>query len=546
MLLYTGTVRKKFLLFVASILVSLIFTTRVQAAVSWSETQPAGDADHPWTPVAMSSDGEIIIAGSQNGGLYLSENGGDTWAETQPAGTDPLNWYPISMSSNGQTILAGILNTRLYLTTNGGDTWAEAQPGGDNDLAWYSSSMSSDGQYILALVRNGRAYRSNDGGTGWVETDPVGTSDQPWSSSAMSSSGQIMFAVMNAGRLYRSTDYGLAWGEVQPAGDTDVQWNALGVSSDGQIVLAAALNGRIYRSSDGGDSWGEIQPAGDGEFSWSFTSVSSDGSTMFVSSGTRLYISSNGGDSWSETQPLGDSDYSWSGGSMSSDSQVLVAGVYNGRIFLGSNPPPPPSSNNSVYHPPAGFGPPSCNDSAPSAIPDLFRTDVAGTYVNLYFSTVSGGSGYNVSYGLNSEANQYGDNFGYSGNLWTIGRTISGLQPNTTYYFKVQSVNGCNAGGWSAVKSVKTKGRTANVSKWFANLDPFSSNPTLITAKSSGSAVAGVSKSPESCSYTVQEGDSFWRIAEKELRRGSRFGELVGLNSGVSVLQIGQIVSICK
>jgi hypothetical protein len=47
-------VRKIFLLSVASILISFFFTTTVQAAVTWSETQPGGNADHPWTPVAMS------------------------------------------------------------------------------------------------------------------------------------------------------------------------------------------------------------------------------------------------------------------------------------------------------------------------------------------------------------------------------------------------------------------------------------------------------------------------------------------------------------
>jgi hypothetical protein len=150
-----------------------------------------------------------------------------------------------------------------------------------------------------------------------------------------------------------------------------------------------------------------------------------------------------------------------------------------------------------------------------------------------------------VSYGLNSDANQYGDLFGYSGDLWTIGRTVSGLQPNTTYYFRVQAVNGCNAGAWSPVKSVKTRGRTANVSQWFANLNPFSSNPALVTSKSAG-AVAGVSKTPGNCTYTVQEGDSFWKIALEQLGSGSRFGELESLNPGVSVLQIGQMISVCK
>jgi hypothetical protein len=284
----------------------------------------------------------------------------------------------------------------------------------------------------------------------------------------MSSDGQTIFAGMDAGRLYRSTNSGDSWTEMQPAGNADAQWTALGASSNGQTILAGALNGRLYRSINGGDSWGEIQPAGDIETTWTFTSVSSDGNTMFVSNGVRLYISSNSGDSWTETQPLGDTDKSWSGGNMSSDSQVLVADVYNGRILLGSNPLP--SSNNSGFSATSKADPPTCSNSAPAGIPNLFQVDAAGKYVNLYFSTVSGVSGYNVSYGLGPNANQYGDLFAYRGNLWTIGRTVSGLHPNTTYYFKVQAVNGCNAGGWSKVMSVKTKSKNMTIDKWYANL----------------------------------------------------------------------------
>jgi hypothetical protein len=40
---------------------------------------------------------------------------------------------------------------------------------------------------------------------------------------------------------------------------------------------------------------------------------------------------------------------------------------------------------------------PSCNDNAPSGIPDLFQVDTAGTFVNLNFTTVSGAQGYQIN-----------------------------------------------------------------------------------------------------------------------------------------------------
>lgn len=135
----------------------------------------------------------------------------------------------------------------------------------------------------------------------------------------------------------------------------------------------------------------------------------------------------------------------------------------------GPVPTPTPGSNSTSgsFSQPSG---PSCSDAAPNSAPNLFQVDAAGTYVNLYFTTVKGSGGYNVNYGLNNQANQYGDAFNVSGNPWIMGRTISGLQPNTTYYFKVQGINGCNAGEWSQVAPVKTKNKTAGIIDWFANL----------------------------------------------------------------------------
>ena len=208
-----------------------------------------------------------------------------------------------------------------------------------------------------------------------------------------------------------------------------------------------------------------------------------------------------------------------------------------------------PSSTSSIYHPPPGFGPSGCNDQTPSGTPDLFRVDAAGTYVNLYFTTVSGASGYNVNYGLDESANQYGDNFSYSTSEWTAGRQVNGLSPNTTYYFKVQPSNGCVAGNWSKTIQVKTKGQLSNVTQFFANLKPFSSNPALVTSESSGQAVARVTKTPGSCSYTVKGGDSLWNIALAQLGSGTKYSEIMQLNPGISngsTLKIGQTLILCK
>ena len=81
--------------------------------VTWSETQPAGNANKYWYATAMSSDGSKMLAGVYGGRLYLYSGG--SWSETQPAGDTNKNWGFCNMSSDGSKMLAGADGGRLYL-----------------------------------------------------------------------------------------------------------------------------------------------------------------------------------------------------------------------------------------------------------------------------------------------------------------------------------------------------------------------------------------------------------------------------------------------
>ena len=81
--------------------------------VTWSETQPAGNANKAWRCCNMSSDGSKMLAGVNGGRLYLYSGG--SWSETQPVGNADKNWYATAMSSDGSKMLAGVYDGRLYL-----------------------------------------------------------------------------------------------------------------------------------------------------------------------------------------------------------------------------------------------------------------------------------------------------------------------------------------------------------------------------------------------------------------------------------------------
>lgn len=229
--------------------------------------------------------------------------------------------------------------------------------------------------------------------------------------------------------------------------------------------------------------------------------------------------------------------------------------IYWGYIPLGtatptptptSTPSPSASSQTSTSSSTnTSSGPPSCSDTTPNSTPNLFQIDTAGTFAQLHFTTVSGPlSGYQVNYGLGQSTTQYSDQFSYTGPQWTYNRVIGGLSPNTTYSFKIQAVNGCTAGNWSQTIMVKTKSRFADITSKLASLNPFKTAPTP-----PGQTPA---KSPTACIYTVQPGDTLWKIAQNYLGSGSKFTQIIISNPDIftggisgSIIKVGWKLKVC-
>ncbi len=507
----------------------------------WSEAQPDGNLDLSWTPSAISSDGQKMIVGVQNGGIYISSNGGNTWSEIFPTGVDDgPDWYTANMSPDGQTIMVGVYAGRLYKSTDGGENWIEMQPAGDQDESWFTTSMSSDGLVFLAGIRNGRLYKSVNGGNTWSETRPAGNTDEVWAASAMSSDGQKMIAGYQ-GRIYLSTDKGDTWTEMQPAGDQDVGWQVAAMSPNGEVILVGT-NDQLFLSKNGSDTWSEAQPAGDTYKLWRIASISSDGKTLYAGSSERLYLSDTG-DTWSETQPAGDVNKDWTLGSMSSDSHTLLAGVYGGRLYVGSNPTPTPTptsgggeSQNNTSN--TNSSPTSTCVTQPTGAPDLFQINTTKNSANLFFSPVANTTNYNVSYGFNSLANQFSVLTNQGASSGVLSFFVGSLPANATVYFRVYAQNNCGQGNWSNSMQVVTNGKVyyENLVSQFLSIFP---KPTTVIGAKTQEKVLGARTA--CVTYIVKSGDSLWSIAKEMLGNGSAYHEIQAKNSlSSSALHVGQ------
>lgn len=134
-----------------------------------------------------------IIAGGISGGIWLSEDGGQSWSRRTP-----LNAHP-SCVSIAQDTRPGHTDTWYYLT---------------GEL--YGNSAGATGAYYLG----DGAFKSIDGGLNWT---PLGTTDN--------------------GNL---EDFTESWQGC---------WRIVTSPADSLDVVYAATYGTIYRSSNGGSSW---------------------------------------------------------------------------------------------------------------------------------------------------------------------------------------------------------------------------------------------------------------------------------------------------
>jgi|GEM_PF-2307485 len=540
---------KKLLLVVGVFLISLFFfhSSAFATTLSWNEVQPAGDTDVNWASAKISMDGNVVVVGGRDGtSLYLSKDGGNTWMKQTPLGDDFENWYGLGLSKNGQVILAAVYGGPVYLTTDGGDTWVDALTTHDGSN-WSTGSVSGDGQVMIAGASGGRLYVSSDRGASWSETQPGGNSDQQWNKTAINDNGYVMLAGVYGGRLYRSTNRGSTWTEVRPAGDSNLNWNAVSMDRDGKTMMVGIdqadtdpdvePTGKIYLSRDGGNSWEHVNVDGSRGQEWRVLAMGEDGTNMLAGYGNgvgdgKLYLSLDKGSTWAETQPAGNTSNFWEAGAVSIDGYHFVAGVGNSsgtrRVYIGTLPSLSPIQT------------PGCASSQPGGIPDLFQIDTTRTKVKLYFTPISSNADkYVISFGYSSEDMRFGTEL--SGNSkGVMSYTINELSPNSTYYLRVRAGNGCATGGWSNTMAVKV-GTTKTYYK--SLLSQVIS--TILPQKSTSMNATTASSGGKCTTYTVQPGDSLWKIASQNLGTGSGYQAIMKSNNlNSSLIHTGQTLKV--
>jgi hypothetical protein len=298
-------------------------TTGFSIAQNWF---PTSAPQQSWTALAMSSDGNKVLAVSSQGPIFTSSNGGACWTQTS-APSD--YWTCAASSSDGVNLVAatGYLNGQIYRSTDSGATWA---PTGVPGNAWTCIASSADGSTLVAGAFGYRLYVSTNSGIDWTGC----ILGQYWGPVYCSADGRIMAAAGGGGQsVFISTSSGASWSMATnlPA----LTWSSLVGSTNGNDLILVSDRGQLFTSTNTGASWvSNSLPNG---ISGSIA-VSEDARTWVMGITGAICTSTNFGLTW--TTNSAPNNVGFGPVACSADGGKMAA-VGNGQIYVSPPVPQP-------------------------------------------------------------------------------------------------------------------------------------------------------------------------------------------------------------
>ncbi len=117
--------------------------------------------------VCSKSDPRIMIAGTENAGIFVSHDGGKTWSQSGN-GIDSLAIYTVSFDPKDERILyAGGYDTGFMKSTDGGKTWKSFDSGLSEETIHGIAVDPDNPQDIYVATIPGGVFKSADGGKTW-------------------------------------------------------------------------------------------------------------------------------------------------------------------------------------------------------------------------------------------------------------------------------------------------------------------------------------------------------------------------------------------
>jgi photosystem II stability/assembly factor-like uncharacterized protein len=273
------------------------------AAASWSAAN-TGFANTAIRSLASGASNRAY-AGSTNGKVFRSSNGGASWATGVEVAPEQI--YAVAVDpSNSDVVYAGTLGTHgIHKSVNGGATWSHLNTGTPAPINGYALAVDPTNPSIVYAGAFGGVFRSTQGGANWSITVagtpafPVSLAIDPASPSTLYAGSDPIDAPFSG--VYKTTNSGTSWSPVNTGlpsvAGTAVQ--ALAIDPATGAVYAGLENLGVYKTTNGAASW---SAANTGLTNLDVTSLRVDpamSSTVYA--GTRgggVFRSSDGGTQW--------------------------------------------------------------------------------------------------------------------------------------------------------------------------------------------------------------------------------------------------------
>ena len=267
---------------------------------------------------------DVLLAGTGNnaypddGGVYLTTNGGASWRQVIP--DENINAVEFSLS-NPNVAYAGSA-TAVYRSIDAGQTWRKVSTGNDG---WGATGVRAgfpidfqvdprDPNRVFANNYGGGNFLSADGGRTWTIASDGYTGAQVRAIAADPVDPSTVYAAARSG-FFTSTKGGNSWIGLNKPPAFNLEWNAVAVDpSNPQHVLAGNnWDPILLQSSDRGQTWtwaGDRLAHGMGWRVIAFASSNSKtiyaGSSAYYSAGVfdnrmpaaGIYVSHDGGITW--------------------------------------------------------------------------------------------------------------------------------------------------------------------------------------------------------------------------------------------------------
>jgi hypothetical protein len=314
---------------------------------SWSQTLTESTTfgnplQQNWSSIAISGDGQFVLACVSGGKVYSSSNYG---YNLQPDNSLPVKtWKSVTISPDGTKAAVCAQGDYVYIASLSGTNWVWEQIG--PQTSWWSVTFSGDSLSIAACV-NSKTVSSNNGiftgsynGTTWSFSQSA-ANYQDWVSITNINNTKNFAACINDINnilnvykgIYSSSSLNWTWSTVNCP--PNINFISITSNSDGSNVFACS-NSYIYIATsnlDYLDTWTQTSAP---NANWSSIACDSTGQYILACvNGGGVYSSWDYGATWQLQDTNGlPSTATWSAVAMGSTCSQVAGCVNNGYVYI--------------------------------------------------------------------------------------------------------------------------------------------------------------------------------------------------------------------